>query len=86
MPLIHDSERRHFVRCIVAANLSVDDFELTEQEDEPRPIGVAVWTGTVTVTYKPTVIARIYEVSTWPADFEDDLNRNVFQTREPSLH
>ena len=86
MSLIHDSEREDFVRCIVAANLSVDDFELTEQEDEPRTIGVAVWTGTVTVTYKPTGIARIYGVSTSSADFEDDLESNVFQTRVPSLH
>ncbi len=86
MSLIHDSEREDFVQCIVAADLSVVDFELTEQEDEPSTIEVAVWTGTVTVTYKPTAIARIYEVSTWSADFEDDLKSNVFQTREPSLH
>jgi len=86
MSLIHDSEREDFVQGIVAANLNVVDFALTEQEDEPRTIGVAVWTGTVTVTYKPTGIARIYEVSTWLADFEDDLKSNVFQTRELSLH
>ncbi len=85
MSLIHDSERVDFEQCIDAANLNVVDFELTEQEDKPRTIGVAVWTGTVTVTYKPTEIARIYEVSTWSADFEDDLKSNVFQTREPSL-
>ncbi len=81
MSLIHDSEREYFVRCIVAANLSVDDFELTEQEDKPRTLGVAVWAGTVTVTYKPTGISRTYEVSTWSANFEDDLKSNVFQTQ-----
>ncbi len=81
MSLIHDSERDDFVQCIVAAKLNVVDFELTEQEDEPRAIGVAVWTGTVTVTYKPTGILRTYEVSTWSADFEDDLKSNVFKTR-----
>jgi len=86
MSLIHDSERVDFEQCIDAANLNVVDFELTEQEDEPKTIGVAMWTGTVTVTYKPTGIARIYDVSTWSADFEDDLKANVFQTREPSLH
>ncbi len=64
MSLIHDSEREDFVQYIVAANLNVVDFELTEQEDKPRTIGVAVWTGTVTVTYKPTGISRTYEVST----------------------
>ncbi len=81
MFLIHDSEREDFVQCIVAANLNVVDFELTEQEDEPSTIGVAVWTGTVTVTYKPTGISRTYEVSTWSANFEDDLKSNVFKTR-----
>ena len=81
MSLIHDSEHEDFVQCIVAANLNVVDFELTEQEDEPSTIGVAVWTGTVTVTYKPTRISRTYKDSTWSADFEDDLKANVFKTR-----
>ena len=80
MSLIHDSERLDFVQCVVAANLNVVDFELTEQADEPRTIGVAVWTGTVTVTYKPAGISRTYEVSTWSANFEDDLKANVFKT------
>ncbi len=81
MSLIHDSEREDFVQYIVAANLNVVDFELTEQEDKPRTVGVAVWAGTVTVTCKPTGISRTYEVSTWSADFEDDLKSNVFQTQ-----
>ncbi len=81
MSLIHDSERVDFEQCIVATDLSVVDFELTEQEDEPRTIRVAVWTGTVTVTYKPTGISRTYNVSTSSADFEDDLKSNVFQTQ-----
>ena len=81
MSLIHDSEREDFVQCIVAANLNVVDFELTEQKDEPGTMQVAVWTGTVTVTYKPTGISRTYEVSTWSANFEDDLKSNVFQTQ-----
>ena len=80
MSLIHDSEREDFVQCIVAANLNAIDFELTEQEDEPRTIGVAVWTGTVTVTYKPKGVWRTYKVSTWSANFEDDLKANVFKT------
>ncbi len=81
MPPITDSEREDFVQCIVAANLNVVDFELTEQKDEPGTMQVAVWTGTVTVTYEPTGISRTYEVSTWSADFEDDLKSNVFKTR-----
>jgi len=81
MSLIHDSEREDFVQCIVAAKLNVVDFELTEQKDEPGTMQVAVWTGTVTVTYEPMGISRTYEVSTWSADFEDDLKSNVFKTR-----
>ena len=81
MSLIHDSEREDFVQCIVAANLSVVDFELTEQEDGTRIIGVAVLTGTVTATYKPTGISHTYKVSTWSAQFERDLKDNVFKTR-----
>ena len=81
MSLIHDSERDDFVQCIVAANLNVVDFELTEQKDEPGTMQVAVWTGTVTVTYEPTGISRTYKDSTWSANFEDDLKANVFKTR-----
>ncbi len=81
MSLIHDSEREDFVQCIIAANLNVVDFELTEQKDEPGTMQVAVWTDTVTVTYEPMGISRTYEVSTWSADFEDDLKSNVFKTR-----
>jgi len=81
MSLIHDSEREDFVQCIVAANLNVVDFELTEQKDEPGTMQVAVWTGTVTVTYEPTGISRTYKDSTWSANFEDDLKANVFKTR-----
>jgi hypothetical protein len=33
MSLITDSEREHFKRCIVEADLFVDDFKLTEQKD-----------------------------------------------------
>ncbi len=81
MSLIHDSEREDFVQCIVAANLNVVDFELTEQKDEPGTMQVAVWAGTVTVTYEPTGISRTYKDSTWSANFEDDLKSNVFKTR-----
>ncbi len=86
MPLITDSEMEDFDAAILQAGFEVDDISVVDLEDEPRAIGVAVWAGTVTVTYKPTGISRTYEVSTWSANFEDDLKSNVFQTREPSLH
>ncbi len=84
MSLIHDSEREDFVQCIVAAKLNVVDFELTEQEDEPRTIGVAVWTGRVTVTYKPTGIARHYRDGVYPpphVEFERELKKDMFKIR-----
>ena len=84
MPLITDSERGDFGQCIVAANLSVYDFELTEQRDAGGPKEGYFPTGTVTVTYKPTGIEREYSgghLSTWTAEFEFDLTRNVFKTR-----
>ncbi len=81
MTLITDSERIDFEQCIVVANLSIDDFELTERRDAGGPKEGYFPTGTVTVTYTPTGISRTYEVSTWSADFEDDLKSNAFKTR-----
>ncbi len=84
MSLIHDSEREDFVQCIVAAGLSVDDFELTEQRDESGPKEQHARTGRVTVTYKPTGITCSYHaghVSAWLMEFEHDLKRKAFQTR-----
>ena len=84
MPLIRDSERGEFGRRIVDANLRVDNFELTEQRDGGGSKEGYFPTGTVTVTYKPTGIERDYSgghLSTWTAEFEFDLNRNVFKTR-----
>ena len=37
MSLITDSEREHFKRCIVKADLFVDDFKLMEQKDADGP-------------------------------------------------
>ncbi len=94
MSLITDSEREDFKRCIVEADLFVNDFKLTEQKDADGPKNGYFRTGTVTVTYSPptsasprstpTGIARTYRagvVPTWSAKFERDLNLNVFKTR-----
>ena len=84
MPLIHDSERQDFKRVIKEAGLSLGDFVVNEELDEFPSRGVAPDTGTVTVTYMPTKTRRAYHtghISTWSAQFERDLNRNVFETR-----
>ena len=80
MSLIFGSERSLFDRYIVTAELSVDDFEITKERDAPG-IKKLIGTGRFTVIYKPTGISRTYEVSTWSANFEDDLKSNVFQTQ-----
>ncbi len=82
--MISESEREDFMWTIVAANLSVDDFKLTEQVNPDGPKEGYFPTGMVTVTYTPTGIARTYHaagVSTWSAQFERDLKDNVFKTR-----
>ncbi len=78
------SELQDLKWCIVEAELSVDDFKLMEQLDPDGPKEGYFPTGTVTVTYTPTGVARSYDaggVLTWSANFERDLNLNVFKTR-----
>lgn len=93
MSLILGSERALFDRCIVEADLTVDDFKITKETDAPgvmRQVG----TGTVTVTYTPptsaaatstpTEIARHYRDGVVPppyAEFERELKLNIFKTR-----
>ena len=78
------SELQDLKRCIVEAELSVDDFKLTEQLDPDGPKEGYFPTGTVTMTYTPTGVARSYDAgggSSWSAKFERDLKSNVFETR-----
>jgi hypothetical protein len=94
MSLITDSEREDFKRCIVEADLFVEDFKLTEQKDADGPKDGYFRTGTVTVTYSPptsaaptstpTEIVRIYRAGVfppWPVEFERELKLNAFKTR-----
>ncbi len=79
-----NSELQYLKRCIVEAELSVDNFILTEQLDPDGHKEGHYPTGTVTVTYTPTGVARSYDAgggSTWTDQFERDLNLNKFQTR-----
>ncbi len=81
MLLITDSERIDFEQCIDAANLIIDDFELTEQADPDGPKVGYFPTSTVTVTYTPTGVARSYQAgggSIWPPVFEADLQAGNF--------
>ena len=75
------SELQDLKRCVVEAELSVDDFKLTEQVDPDGPQEGYFPTGTVTVTYTPTGVARSYDAgggSIWPQVFEADLQAGNF--------
>ncbi len=82
--LTSKSELQDLKWCIVEAELNVDDFKLMEQIAPDEPKEGHFPTGTVTVTYTPTGVARSYDAgggSTWSDKFERDLNLNVFKTR-----
>ncbi len=88
MSLIEGRDRAWYDWVIVEAELNVDDFEITLKRDSPEvertdSLGEA-GTGTVTVTYKPTEIARSYRYSVVPpaeVQFERELKMNLFKTR-----
>ncbi len=83
MSLILGSERVRYDRVIVAAKLNVDDFEITKESDVPGAIP-HMDKGTVTVTYKPTEIARHYLDGVFPPPhlkFERALKMNIFNMR-----
>ncbi len=79
---IFGSQRALFDKAIVEAKLNIDDFEITKEKDTPgatKPIG----TGMVTVTYKPTGVARHYRDGVFPpphVNFERELMLNIFKT------
>ena len=82
MPLIHDSEMGDFQATILNAGLSVDDFEITKERDAPG-ITMLIGRGKVTVTYKPTGIARHYRDGIVPppqVEFDRELKKNMFKT------
>ena len=83
MSLIHDSERALFNRHIVEAQLNVDNFEITNERDAPGATKL-IGTGKVTVTYKPTGIARHYRDGVYPpphVEFERELKKDMFKMR-----
>ncbi len=87
MPLILGSELVLYSRCILEAKLNVADFEINKETDAAGAIQ-QMGTGTVTVTYKPTGIARHCREGKFPPphlEFERELKMNIFKTRERSL-
>ena len=81
MSLILGSERVRYDRVIVAAKLNVDDFEISKESDVPGGVQ-HMDKGTVTVTYKPTGIARHYRDGVYPPphlEFERELKKDMFK-------
>ena len=82
MPVILGRERALFDRHIVEADLNVDDFEITKERDAPGATKL-IGTGKVTVTYKPTGIARHYRDGVVPpphVEFKRELKKDIFKT------
>ena len=83
MSLILGSERALFDRHIIEANLKFNDFEITKEEDAPGATKL-IGTGKVTVTYKPTRIARYYRDGAFPpphVEFKSELKKDMFKIR-----
>jgi hypothetical protein len=83
MSLILGRERALFDLHIVEADLNVDDFEITKERDAPGATTL-IGTGKVTVTYKPTRIARHYRDGAFPpphVEFERELKKDMFKMR-----
>jgi len=68
MPLITDSEMDDFDGAILGAGFEVDDFNISDLEDEPTAMEQHTVTGTVTVQRISTDEATTYSaghLSTW---------------------
>ena len=88
MSMLIGIERAPFHRCIVAAKLNVDAFEITLERDTPgsKENGSLedTGTGTLKVTYKPTGVSAHYRYGVVPLaylEFETDLKSNIFKTQ-----
>ena len=80
MSIILGSERALYNHYIVEVQLEIDDFEVGKEHDVPGT-RTGPGTGTVTVTYKPTGVARQYRDGVIPPphlEFERELKDGVF--------
>jgi len=81
---IDETEIEYFRVDVREAGYAAEDFDLSENVDQPRPgeaQGVFVERGTVTVTWRKTGITRIYGAGSgtaWVVAFMEDLRAGVF--------
>ena len=81
MPLITDSEMEDFEQAILGAGFEVDDFNITDLEDEPTAMEQHTVTGTVTVhriSINKAITYSAGHLSTWVSEFEIDLHEGKF--------
>jgi hypothetical protein len=88
MYLVLGSERANFDQYIVEAELNVNAFEVSKEEDAPGSKGFGslgdAGTGTIKVTYKPSGVSSRYRDGVIPPpwlQFDLDLKRNLFKTQ-----
>lgn len=88
MYLVLGSERANFDHYIVEAELNVNAFEVSKEEDAPGSKGFGslgdAGTGTIKVTYKPSGVSSRYRDGVIPPpwlQFDLDLKRNLFKTQ-----
>lgn len=81
MPKLEEVENEHFDMVISKKGLKSSDFELTYQREPIHGLEYAV-KGHVTVKRKSTGKHNTYKIghslTSWTVDFEQDLNRGVF--------
>jgi len=82
---IHETEIEDFSAVLREQGFDPDDFELTEEVDEPRAAiqGFVIMKAQATVTRKNRGISRSYRAgddeTMWVVDFEKDLRAGVFR-------
>ena len=81
MTLLSDSERNDFFTTVTGAGFSVEDFKVTEFEDNSPTTEIYPITGKVSVRRIASGISREYlagHATTWLATFDLELRGGVF--------
>lgn len=80
--MVEDSGREDFEEIIRNRGLDPNDFELLEERDALKKGEIHAIRGTVTIKRKSNGIEKRYRGghgSTWPAEFDGDLNSGKFE-------
>lgn len=79
---LEELEKEHFDTVLSKKGLKSSDFELTYQREPIQGLEIHAVKGNVTVKRKSTGKYKTYKTghgsTSWTIDFEQDLNRGVF--------